>query len=38
MKNKKSLSYRIYSKKNIKMAEEKTNLLGVNNKLDCLLV
>lgn len=36
MKNKKSLSYRIYSKKNIKMAEEKTNLLGVNNKLDAV--
>lgn len=36
MKNKKSLSYRIYSKKNLKMAEEKTNLLGVNNKLDAV--
>ena len=36
MKNKKSLSYRIYSKKTLKMAEEKTNLLGVNNKLDAV--
>ncbi|MGM9879524.1 MAG: type II secretion system F family protein [Bacilli bacterium] len=36
MKNKKSLSYRIYSKKNLKMAEDKTNLLGVNNKLDAV--
>jgi len=36
MKNKKSLSYRIYSKKSLKMAEEKTNLLGVNNKLDAV--
>ena len=33
MNKKKGLSYRIYSKKNIKMAEEKVNLLGVNNKL-----
>lgn len=36
MKNKKSISYRIFSKKNLKMAEEKTNLLGVNNKLDAV--
>ena len=36
MKNKKSISYRIYSKKNLKMAEEKTTLLGVNNKLDAV--
>lgn len=36
MKNKKSLSYGIYSKKNLKMAEDKTNLLGVNNKLDAV--
>ena len=36
MKNKKSLSYRIYSKKSLKMAEDKTNLLGVNNKLDAV--
>ena len=36
MKNKKSLSYRISSKKSLKMAEEKTNLLGVNNKLDAV--
>ncbi len=36
MKDKKSLSYRIYSKKNLKMAESKTNLLGVNNKLDAV--
>lgn len=36
MKNKRSLSYRIYSKKNIKMAEDKTNLLGVNNKLNAV--
>ena len=34
MKNKKNLSYRIYSKKNIQIAEAKTKLLGVNNKLD----
>lgn len=34
MNNKKSLSYRIYSSKDLKMAEEKTNLLGVDNKLD----
>lgn len=34
MNKKKSLGYRIYSKKNIKMAEDKVNLLGVNNKLD----
>lgn len=36
MKNKKSISYRIYSKKNLKIAEEKTTLLGVNNKLDAV--
>lgn len=36
MKNKKGLAYRIYSKKNIKMAEDKTNLLGVNNKLNAV--
>lgn len=36
MKNKKSISYRIYSKKNLKIAEEKTALLGVNNKLDAV--
>ncbi len=36
MKKRKSLSYRIYSKKSLKMAEDKTNLLGVNNKLDAV--
>ena len=36
MKNKKSFSYKIYSKKNLMMAEEKTKLLGVNNKLDAV--
>ena len=36
MKNKKGLAYRIYGKKNIKMAEDKTNLLGVNNKLNAV--
>lgn len=36
MNKKKSLGYRIYSKKNIKMAEDKVNLLGVNNKLDAI--
>ncbi len=36
MKDKKSVSYRIYSKKNIKMAENKTKLLGVNNKTDAV--
>lgn len=34
MKNKKGLSYRIYSKKNLKIAEDKVKLLGINNKLD----
>lgn len=34
MKSKKGLSYRIFGKKNIKMAERKTRLLGVNNKLN----
>ena len=34
MKNKKSLSYKIYSKKNIEKVEAKVKLLGVNNKLD----
>ena len=36
MKNKKNISYRIYSKKNLEMAEAKTKLLGVNNKLDAV--
>lgn len=36
MKNKKNISYKIYSKKNIKMAEDKTKLLGVNNKLNAV--
>lgn len=36
MKNKKNLSYKIYSKKNIEMAEAKTKLLGVNNKLNAV--
>ena len=36
MKNKKSFSYKIYSKKNLEMAEAKTKLLGVNNKLDAM--
>lgn len=36
MKNKKNLSYKIYSKKNIEMAEVKTKLLGVNNKLNAV--
>ncbi len=35
-KEKKNISYRIYSKKNIKMAEDKTKLLGVNNKIDAV--
>ena len=34
MKNKKNIGYRIHSKKSILMATNKTNLLGVNNKLD----
>ena len=36
MKNKKGLGYRIYSKKNIEIAETKTKLLGVNNKLNAI--
>lgn len=36
MKNKKNLSYRIYSKKNIEIAETKTKLLGVNNKINAV--
>lgn len=36
MKNKKSFSYKIYSKKNLEMAEEKVKLLGVNNKIDAM--
>lgn len=36
MKNKKNLSYKIYSKKNIEIAEAKTKLLGVNNKLNAV--
>ena len=36
MKNKKNISYRIYSKKSIEMAEAKTKLLGVNNKLNAV--
>ena len=36
MKNKRSLSYRIYSKNSLKMAEDKTNLLGINNKLNAV--
>ena len=36
MKNKKGISYRLYRKKTIEMAEEKMNLLGVNNKLDAI--
>lgn len=35
-KEKKNVSYRIYSKKNIKMAEDKTKLLGINNKIDAV--
>lgn len=36
MKEKKNVSYRIYSKKNIEMAETKTKLLGVNNKINAV--
>ena len=36
MKNKKNISYKIYSKKNIEMAEAKTKLLGVNNKINAV--
>ena len=36
MKNKKTISYRIYSKKNLEMAEAKTKLLGVNNKINAV--
>ena len=36
MKEKKNISYRIYSKKNIEMAETKTKLLGVNNKINAV--
>ena len=36
MKNKKNISYKIYSKKNIDMAETKTKLLGVNNKINAV--
>ena len=36
MKEKKNESYRIYSKKNIEMAETKTKLLGVNNKINAV--
>ena len=36
MKEKKNVTYRIYSKKNLEMAENKTKLLGVNNKLNAV--
>lgn len=36
MKEKKNVTYRIYSKKNLEMAENKTRLLGVNNKLNAV--
>ena len=36
MKSKKNISYKIYSKKNIEMAETKTKLLGVNNKINAV--
>ena len=36
MKNKKSISYRIHSKKSLEMAEQKVKLMGVNSKLSPL--
>ena len=36
MKNKKGLGYRIYTKKSLEIAEAKTKLLGVNNKLNAI--
>ena len=31
-----NLGYRIFSKKALKMAEDKVNLLGIDNKLDAI--
>ena len=36
MKSKNNLGYRIYSKKNIEIAETKTKLLGVNSKVNAI--
>ena len=35
-KKRNNLGYRIYSKKTLKMAEDKINLLGVDNNLEAI--